>query len=182
MPINIHDYPAISDLRARARRRMPHFAWEYLESGTGTDRAVARNREALDQVTMIPKALYGKYAPQLGVNFLGQDYAMPIGIAPVGGTSVIWPGAEKMLAHVAAQERVPVGLSTVATQTPEVIGPIAGDMGWRLRGSKPSCSPSMCRSIRGASGSGARGLTCRPNWARGCWRRSPPARLGRWGR
>ncbi len=130
MPINIHDYPAISDLRARARRRVPHFAWEYLESGTGSDAAVARNRTALDRVTMVPKALYGKYAPQLGVNFLGTDYAMPIGMAPIGGTSVIWPGAEKMIARAAQEARVPMGLSTVATQTPEVIGPLAGDMGW----------------------------------------------------
>jgi L-lactate dehydrogenase (cytochrome) len=128
--IDIHRYPAISDLMKRAKRRMPHFAWEYLASGTGADQAVDRNRAALDRVMMLPRAMQGAYAPETAVRFLGQDYAMPIGIAPIGGTSVIWPGAEKMLARIAAEARIPCGLSTVATQTPEDIGPLCNGMGW----------------------------------------------------
>ena len=34
-------FPAISDLEERARKRIPSFAWTYLESGTGQD--VARD-------------------------------------------------------------------------------------------------------------------------------------------
>ena len=28
-------FPALEDLRARARKRIPHFVWEYFDSGTG---------------------------------------------------------------------------------------------------------------------------------------------------
>ena len=30
-------YPGLSDLAARARRRLPRFVWEYLDSGTGSE-------------------------------------------------------------------------------------------------------------------------------------------------
>ena len=44
-------YPSIADLRLRAHERIPHFAWEYLDSGTGTDVCMRRNREALDALS-----------------------------------------------------------------------------------------------------------------------------------
>ena len=42
----------------------------------------------------------------------------------------MWPRAECLLAATAAAYHIPYCLSTVATHTPETIGPIAGDMGW----------------------------------------------------
>ena len=46
---------AIGDLERRARRRIPHFAWEYLDAGTGRDIARDRNIEELERVTLTPK-------------------------------------------------------------------------------------------------------------------------------
>ncbi len=125
-----HNYPSIEDLRRRAKRRIPHFAWEYLDSGTGEETALDRNRQTLDAITLKPRALRGKIAPVLETQFLGRDYSVPIGIAPIGATGMMWPGAEMDLARMAADKRVPYGLSTVATRTPDEIGPIAGEYGW----------------------------------------------------
>jgi len=36
-----HHYPSLSDLRDRARKRLPRFVWEYLDSGTGDEGAMA---------------------------------------------------------------------------------------------------------------------------------------------
>ncbi len=123
-------YPALSDLRARARRRLPHFVWEYLQSATGAETVPALNRAALDALRLTPRVLRGPLSPDLATRFLGQDYAAPFGIAPVGMSGLIWPGAEATLARLAAERRIPYCLSTVATRLPEEIGPIAGDMGW----------------------------------------------------
>lgn len=30
-------YPSLNDLKKRAKRRLPHFAWEYLDSATGAE-------------------------------------------------------------------------------------------------------------------------------------------------
>jgi L-lactate dehydrogenase (cytochrome) len=123
-------YPAISDLKARARRRVPHFVWEFFDSATGTESVLPRNRAALDRVLFHPAILTGEFTPDLSCTLMGRDYAVPFGIAPVGMSGVIWPDAERRLARFAGSVGVPYGLSTVASQTPETVGPEAGGMGW----------------------------------------------------
>ncbi|WP_322892883.1 MULTISPECIES: alpha-hydroxy acid oxidase [unclassified Yoonia] len=123
-------YPAIADLKSRARRRIPHFVWEYLDSATGVEATQKRNRTMLDQVLMNPSILHGEFTPDLTTTLLGKTHPIPIGIAPLGMSGLIWPGAEQMLARMAARENIPYGLSTVASQTPESVGPHAGDQGW----------------------------------------------------
>lgn len=129
--MNAHaKYPAISDLKTRARGRIPHFVWEYLDSATGVEATQRRNRTALDQVLLDPSILHGEFAPDLSTKLLGRDHPLPIGIAPLGMSGLIWPGAEQMLARMAAREAIPYTLSTVASQLPEDVGPHAGDQGW----------------------------------------------------
>ena len=123
-------YPAISDLEARAKKRVPHFSWEYLDSGTGADQAVQRNADALGEITLVPQLLKGKFDPAVETELFGITYTAPIGIAPVGLTGLIWPGADAALAAAAADRRIPYCMSTVSTTSPEVAGPAADGMGW----------------------------------------------------
>ena len=123
-------YPAISDLKSRARRRIPHFVWEYLDSATGREATQTRNRTALDNVLFNPSILHGEFTPDLTTRFLGKTYPLPVGIAPVGMSGLIWPRAEHSLAQSAARNGLPYTLSTVATQTPEDLAPHIGDQGW----------------------------------------------------
>ncbi|KQI69452.1 alpha-hydroxy acid dehydrogenase [Loktanella sp. 3ANDIMAR09] len=129
--MNLHSrYPAIADLRARARRRIPHFVWEYLDSATGDESALARNRAALDAVLLQPSILHGEFSPDLSVTMMGATYPLPFGIAPVGMSGLVWPGAERLLARTAATAGIPYGMSTVATQTPEDVAPHLGTHAW----------------------------------------------------
>ncbi len=107
-------YPAISDLKARACHRIPRFVWEYLDSATGDEAGARRNRAAFDNVTLMPSILHGEIEPDVSVNLLGQSYPLPFGIAPVGMSELIWPGAEHHLAKAAAQLGLPYSLYTVA--------------------------------------------------------------------
>ncbi len=123
-------HPALSDLARRARRRVPRFVWEFLDSGTGVDAAKARSRVALDQVLFRPAILEGAFDVDLTTTFLGRDYPLPFGIAPIGMSGLIWPNAECHLARLGATAGIPYCLSTVAAQTPETVGPLAGAQGW----------------------------------------------------
>jgi L-lactate dehydrogenase (cytochrome) len=123
-------FPAISDLKKRAQRRIPHFVWEYLDSATGTEATLQRNRAKLDEVLLQPSILHGVFTPDLSTTLLGRTYPLPVGIAPVGMSGLIWPDAEKMLARTAAREGIPYTLSTVATQTPEDVADAHGGQGW----------------------------------------------------
>ena len=123
-------FPAISDLKNAARRRIPHFVWEYLDSGTGLEATLQRNRAKLDEVLFQQSILHGEFVPNIQTTFLGRNYAVPFGIAPVGMSGLIWPDAEKMLARTATAEGIPYTLSTVATQTPEDVATHHGGQGW----------------------------------------------------
>ncbi|MCL3882309.1 alpha-hydroxy acid oxidase [Marivita sp. GX14005] len=123
-------YPAVSDLKSRAKRRVPKFVWEYLDSATGTEATRRRNRAALDRVLFTPSILHGEIAPDLRARLCDQDYALPLGIGPVGMSGLIWPDAERRLARAAAAAQLPYCLSTVATRRPEDVAPCLDGNGW----------------------------------------------------
>lgn len=123
-------FPSLFDLKAKAKRRLPHFVWEYLDSGTGVEAARARNRAALDRIGFAPSILHGPQEPNLTCRLFGQEFALPFGIAPVGMSGLIWPDAEGHLARSAAREGLPFCLSTVASQNPEDLAPHLGSGAW----------------------------------------------------
>ena len=123
-------YPALSDLRARAKRRIPHFVFEYLDSATGREDQHRRNQEALSRIQFWPAILEGEPEADLSTSFLGRDYPLPFGCAPVGMSGIMWPGAEKLLASACSKAGIPYCMSTVATVVPETLAPHIGDQGW----------------------------------------------------
>lgn len=123
-------YPEIRDLRARAKQRVPGFVWEYLDSATGDESTHRLNQAALQAVRLRPRVLRSSKDPDLSTRIFGQTIAAPYGIAPVGMSGLIWPGAETMLARHAAGSALPYCLSTVAAETPETVGPALGGSGW----------------------------------------------------
>lgn len=123
-------YPGVMDLKWRAKRRIPKFVWEYLDSGTGVEATKNRNRAALDQIGFQPSILHGTQTPDLSTTFLGQDFPLPFGVAPIGMSGLIWPDAEGHLARTMAKAGLPYCMSTVASQMPEDIAPHLGAQGW----------------------------------------------------
>lgn len=123
-------FPGIADLKHRAQRRIPHFVWEYLDSGTGVEATLRRNREGLDRVGFLPSILHGPLEFDTSTEFLGQTYPLPFGVAPIGMAGLIWPDAEAHLARAAASAGLPFTLSNVACQSPEDVAPHLGDNAW----------------------------------------------------
>ncbi|MBY6089107.1 alpha-hydroxy acid oxidase [Maritimibacter alkaliphilus] len=125
-----NDYPSLADLRRRAQRRIPHFAWEYLDSGTGDEHAVRRSRKALEEVVLRPAVLKGAPKADLSVDLMGRTYDMPFGVSPVGMAGLFWPKAEYLLARTCVKQNLPFGLSTVAAAAPEDVAGDIGEQGW----------------------------------------------------
>src|SRR6204780_2877155 len=124
-------YPTIDYLRRGARRRLPHFSFEYSDGGSGKDDAgIKRNWAGLDAVGLVPG--YGVMAarPPCDVELFGRRYAAPLGIAPMGGPAIVWPGADKHLARAAQKARVPYTLGLAGGATIEEIAEIAPDVCW----------------------------------------------------
>jgi len=123
-------YPAVSDLRKKAKKSIPFFAWEYLDSGTGEEAAMHRSQDAFGKITLVPQFMKGLLEPNLETELFGQKYSAPLGVPPIGYTSLMWPGAEMIFARAAAKHRIAHCLSTVASDTPENCGPTANGYGW----------------------------------------------------
>ena len=123
-------YPTALDLRARARRTMPNFAFEYMDGGAGTDGGIARNWAALDAIELVPR--YGAVVepPPPAARLFGRDYAAPFGIAPIGGPGTAYPGAETHLARAAQAARVPYTLGVLSGIDIERAAELAPDVLW----------------------------------------------------
>ena len=124
-------FPSVDHLRRQARRRVPYFAFEYADGGAGSDDAgIKRNWAALDAVELVPRYGVMPSLPACDIELFGRRYAAPIGIAPMGGPSIVWPGADMYLARAAQRSRIPYVLSTVGGATIERIAEIAADVFW----------------------------------------------------
>lgn len=121
--------PIFEDLEERARRRVPAFAFDFVQGGTGADVGLRRNRRALDRIDIVPR--FG-ILPQVSteVTLFGTDYAMPVGIAPVGMDALIWPGATRALARTAAVARIPYCVGTLADSSIEEVAEAAPGRTW----------------------------------------------------
>ncbi|MDO6481336.1 alpha-hydroxy acid oxidase [Shimia thalassica] len=123
-------HPSIEDLRQRAKKRIPKFAFEYLDSATGREMGLKVNRDALDAIGFMPGILRGHVTAALETTLMGDTYAAPFGIAPVGMSGLIWAGAERKLAQAAVEHNIPFCLSSVAVASPEDVAPSIGNNGW----------------------------------------------------
>lgn len=126
----VDKYPRVSDMINDAKRRMPHFAAEYLFAGTGYDEALENNRKVFNQIFLVPKYLKGTVVPNLKTKLFDHEFGAPFGMAPVGMTSLMWPGAEVALSKMSVKNNVPFALSTVACASIEEIGKHLDGQGW----------------------------------------------------
>lgn len=123
-------YPSVEFLRERARRRMPRFAFEYLEGGCLSNVNVQRNTDEIRQVQLRPWYLRDYPGSNLKTTLFGTTYDAPFGVAPIGLQGLMWPRATEILAKAARQHNVPFILSTVATADIETVAEITEGRAW----------------------------------------------------
>ena len=120
----------ISQLKTLAKSRIPGFVYDYLCGGCNDDLAVSNNRTALDDIYLQPAYLTPAGKADTSVEVLGQTYASPFGVAPLGLSGLIWPGASTFQAQAAKRANQPFILSTVASISIEQAAVSAGHCFW----------------------------------------------------
>lgn len=123
-------YPSVDDLRRKARRRIPRFAFEYLDGGCNEDVNLHRNTADLREVQLLPHYLRDFNGSSTKTKLFGIEYDAPLGVAPVGLQGLIWPKAPEILAKAAVKHNIPFCLSTVTTSSIETIGKITDGKAW----------------------------------------------------
>ncbi|MGB3065915.1 alpha-hydroxy acid oxidase [Sphingobacterium thalpophilum] len=123
-------FPSVEDLRKRAKKRIPKFAFDYLIGGANEELNLARNENDFDQILLKPQYLQASGDIDLSVELFGRRYSAPFGVSPIGLQGLMWPNAAEILAKAAARNDIPYILSTVSTSSIERIAEVSEGKAW----------------------------------------------------
>ena len=123
-------YPSIDDLRTKAKKKIPKFAFEYLDGGCNEDVNLHRNTAELRDVQLKPNYLRHHGGSSLKTNLFGVEYDAPFGISPVGLQGLMWPNSPEILAKAAFEHNIPFILSTVTTTSIERAAELTEGKAW----------------------------------------------------
>ncbi|ANW95889.1 alpha-hydroxy-acid oxidizing enzyme [Wenyingzhuangia fucanilytica] len=124
------DYPSIDDLRSKAQKKIPKFAFEYLDGGCNEDVNIHRNTADIRDIQLNPEYIKKFSGSSLKTKLFGIEYDAPFGIAPVGLQGLMWPNAPEILAKSAFEHNIPFILSTVTTTSIERASEITEGKSW----------------------------------------------------
>ncbi len=126
-PIHTHTH---TDARRLAKKRLPRLVFDYIDGAAGQETASEGNMAGLAQIKLAPRVLADLQLPNLGTPFLGRVYKLPFGVAPMGMCNLACPGADLVLAAMAAEMAMPLGVSTAASTPLEQMFKASGGQAW----------------------------------------------------
>jgi isopentenyl diphosphate isomerase/L-lactate dehydrogenase-like FMN-dependent dehydrogenase len=118
------------DARLLARKRLPWMVFDYYDGAAGEGWGEQLNREAIRAIHLQPSALTNVENRSLKVKVFGRERGLPFGISPMGMCNLSTPGADLMLARLAAKQNIPVGVSTAASTSLEKMIEVAEGNAW----------------------------------------------------
>src|SRR5690606_25541308 len=123
-------YPSVSDLKKKAKQRIPKFAFDYLEGGCNDEVNLLRNEADFHDIQLRPQYLKKHNGVDMRTELFGHIYDAPFGISPIGLQGLLWPNAPEILAKAALKHNIPYTLSTVSTSSIERIAEVTESRFW----------------------------------------------------
>ncbi|HUG97682.1 MAG TPA: alpha-hydroxy acid oxidase [Gammaproteobacteria bacterium] len=120
---------SIEELRGIARRRVPHFVFEYVECGAEDELSLRWNRAVFESIRFRPTTLVDTTGRHIRANVLGQPSNAPLIIAPTAMNGMQSRDGDVALARAGASAGIPFCLSTFSNARLEAL---ANDASGRL--------------------------------------------------
>jgi L-lactate dehydrogenase (cytochrome) len=108
-------FVTVEDARRAAKCRLPAMVFDYIDGAAGEGLAEERNRRELAQLMLRSRVLQNVEKRSVAGRLFGAATKLPFGIAPMGMCNLSGPGTDIHLAQFAAQNHVPVAVSTAAS-------------------------------------------------------------------
>ena len=105
---------SISDFRILARRRLPHFLFEYIDGGSYDEATLAWNRDDLRAIRLRQRVMRDISKIDTTADLLGERVGLPVALGPIGLAGMNARRGEVQAAKAAAAAGVPFCLSTVS--------------------------------------------------------------------
>jgi len=113
----------LDDFEPAARRRLPRPLFGYVAGAAETGAARQDNRDALDAWRLVPSVLRGVEGRSVARSLMGETYAAPFGIAPMGLSALMARDGDLAMARAAGAAGIPYVLSgSSLTPMEDVVG------------------------------------------------------------
>jgi L-lactate dehydrogenase (cytochrome) len=105
---------AAADYRELARRRVPHFLFEYVDGGSYAETTLRRNVSDLQQIALRQRVLRDMSKLDLSTTLFGRAQRLPVALGPIGLAGLFARRGEVQAARAAENAGIPFTLSTVS--------------------------------------------------------------------
>jgi L-lactate dehydrogenase (cytochrome) len=105
---------SISDYRTLAKRRLPHFLFEYIDGGAYDEITLRRNDLDLKAIALRQRVLRDVSTINLATELFGQSFRLPLALAPIGLAGMMARRGETQAVRAAEATGIPFTLSTVS--------------------------------------------------------------------
>ncbi|XP_070554215.1 2-Hydroxyacid oxidase 2-like isoform X3 [Ptychodera flava] len=96
----------LSDYEKYARETIPEGLLDYYSGGAGCHSTIPRNADAFKRICLMTRILHPILHVDLQTQILDRVVNLPIGIAPTGMRSFLWPDGDRCVAQAAADAQV----------------------------------------------------------------------------
>ena len=121
---------ATEDAVQLAKRRLPRMIFDFIEGSAGREAGAKRNEIRFDDIMLQPRVLSNVGTRSLTTRFLGREYGLPFGIAPMGMCNLACPDADAHIARIAKGRQMPVCLSSAGSSSLRDMNSWSGGMAW----------------------------------------------------
>jgi len=104
----------IADLRRVAQQRLPRVVFDYVDGGAEGEITLRENTRAFEEVTFRPRNAVAVKRRDTNAKVLGSELSMPLLLAPVGFSRLIYPRGEVRAAAAAGKAGVGYTLTTIS--------------------------------------------------------------------
>jgi len=118
------------DYRRLAEGRLPRFLFDYVDGGAYDERTLASNVSDFQALEMKQQVMRDVSNLDVSTDFLGQKWAMPVALAPIGMAGMMARRAETQAKKAADSFGVPFCLSTVGICSLEEVAKVSDKPFW----------------------------------------------------
>jgi isopentenyl diphosphate isomerase/L-lactate dehydrogenase-like FMN-dependent dehydrogenase len=111
----------VEELEQQAKAALTQEAYGYVAGGAGAEDTICSNREAFQRWRIVPRFLRNVAQRDLSVDLLRQRLPTPLLLAPIGVMGILHKEGELAVARASRTLGVPLVLSTLSSQTMELV-------------------------------------------------------------
>jgi isopentenyl diphosphate isomerase/L-lactate dehydrogenase-like FMN-dependent dehydrogenase len=128
--MRLESAPGVEDVRLLAKKRLPQFAFDFIDGGAEDEVTLRANRRAFEGLTFRPRYLQDVTRRDQETSVVGTRLSLPVMLAPTGLTRIASRNAEVDAARAAGREGTVYVLSAMASTSIEDVARAAEGPLW----------------------------------------------------